>query len=138
MTTDLNRPLQFAHQLFQRLGAMADAVFVCGFEFRAGFAESGQKKIRIVAEAVYSARAEYNFAVPGPFGEDGFGIVGVAQQGHHAIVMSVALGLITERANELFIIARIGFRFAGVTGGMHTGLAIERIDANAGVIRQDR
>ena len=43
-----------------------------------------------------------------------------------------------KRGDQLGVVARIRFRLAGVARALHTGRAVQRLDADAGIIRERR
>src|SRR5258708_36664485 len=63
--------------------------------------------MRIVAESVLAAGLRDDLARPASFGDDRLGILRVAQENDHAVVVSAAVVLAGERLHELFVVGRI-------------------------------
>jgi hypothetical protein len=136
--TDTAKPPQLVGQFAQGLAAVRNGVLLILAEFGTGLAEFRDKEIGVVAEAALSAWGVDDFAVPAALGDQRLGVVGIAHQHHHAVVVRAAAGLPREGGDELFVVARIGFRLARIAGGIHAGRAVERLDADTGVVGQRR
>jgi len=102
----------------------------------AGEPALGIEKMRIVAEPRGATRRVDDRAVPSAFGEDRLGIVRVAQQSQHAIIMRAAIGDPGEIGDELVVIAPVRARLAGVTRRLHAWRAVKRRDAHARIVGQ--
>ena len=69
-------------------------------------------------------------------------IVGAAHQHDHAVVMGFTVGFARHQIQQLFIVARIllltpaAGRLAGKARRIHAGRAVQRINANPGIVCQ--
>src|SRR5260221_1300222 len=134
---------QLREQPPQRLAAVADEILLLGIELGGGLAEIPQEKMRVVAESVRSAGLRDDLARPASFGDDRLGILRVAQENDHAVIVSAAVVLVGEQLHELFVVARILHfapgrrarrRLPGESRRVHAGLSAERPHANARII----
>src|SRR3569623_1044887 len=116
--TDSAKPFQLVGQFAQGLATMRDGILLVFAEFGPGFPKLGQQEIRVVAEAVLAARRVDDLAVPAPLGNEWLGVVGIAHQHHHAIVVGAAVGLALQGGDAHFVVARVGHRLAGVRASM--------------------
>src|SRR6266849_5092791 len=129
---------QLRQQPPQGLAAVADEILLFGIELGGGLAEVSQEKMRIVAESVRAAGLGDDLARPASFGDDWFGILRVAQENDHAVVVSAAVALAGEKLHELFVVARIRPWLAAKPRRVHAGLPAERPHANARIVRKRR
>ena len=60
----------------------------------------------------------------------------MTHQHDHAIIMRPAVGLFAQRLNQFQVVPLIRFGFSRVTRRQDARIAIERVDANAGIIGQ--
>src|SRR6266849_3099377 len=127
---------QLRQQPPQGLAAVADEILLFVIELGGGLAEVSQEKMRIVSESVRAAGLGDDLARPASFGDDWFGILRVAQENDHAVVVSAAVALAGEQLHELFVVARIRPRLAGKPRRVHAGLSAERPHANARIVGQ--
>ena len=132
----------FGGQSFQqsghRLAPVREAVLGVGVEFGGGFSGVRDEEQRVVAEALGAARAGEDFAVPFAFGDDRLRIVGAPAEYQHADEVGAAVVLPGEVGEQLFVIAGVRFRFAGIAGRDHAGGATQGAHAEAGIVGQGR
>ena len=115
---------------------MAESVFLFRREFRCGFIQRRDVKVRIVAEAVAASGRIDNFAGPAAFTDDRSGVGGVAHKHQCAVEMGVAVVLACQFLNEFGVVVGVTGAIAGEAGGVDAGGAVERVHAEAGVVRQ--
>src|SRR5258706_2262375 len=125
---------QLREQPPQRLAAVAHEILLLRIELGGGLAEIPQEKMRIVAESVRAAGLRDDLARPASFGDDRLGILRVAQEHDHAVVVSAAVVLAGEQLHELFVVAHVRPRLAGESRRVHAGLSAERAHANARIV----
>ena len=63
--------------------------------------------MRVVSETAIALWLINDFAVPTAFGNDGFGIVGMANGHQNACVVSVAIGFVFEFFNQKGVVFRV-------------------------------
>ena len=73
------------------------AFFSSGVSSRRRAARAPAAEMRIVAETVRAARSGDDFPVPAAFGDQRLGIVGVAHQHDHAVVVRAAVAACAQR-----------------------------------------
>src|SRR5262245_15888054 len=132
--------IQEGHELLEREAAMADAILVLRVQLSGRLAEFSYQEQRVVSKAVRAARCARDLAVPYAFGDQGFAILGVSHQHHHASV--VGTPVVLQVPQKLLVVAAIARLAAavttGVVGRMHARLATERGNAQAGIVGQCR
>src|SRR5262245_23698378 len=122
----------------QRLAAVADGVLLVRGKLGRRLAESGKVEMGVVAEAAGATRRGYDLPMPAPLRDQGLGVVGVAHQDHHTIVVSAPVGAALEQADELLVVALIGLRLAREPRRVHARLARKGGGADPGVVRERR
>src|SRR5471030_477250 len=119
---------------------MRQPVLVLGIEFGRGLAQLGQKKMRIVAEAVVTTRFAPDLAPPAAFADQRLRVGRVAHQHHGAIIVGAAVGAGGERGYQFVVVARVALFAAGcvtsIARRVHAGLAAKRDRTQSGIIRQ--
>src|SRR5215471_13212274 len=121
-----------------RLAAVRQLVLPLHGKLGARQARRRVEKMRIVAEPSAAARSVDDAAVPAPIGEDRLGIGFMADECEHAVVVCPPVGDSCQIGDELFVVARVGFWFAGVARRLDAGRAAERNHANPRVVRESR
>ncbi|MPN26055.1 hypothetical protein SDC9_173477 [bioreactor metagenome] len=120
---------------------MRAPVLLGGVEFRRGGAGVRQEEIRVVAKTAQATWHVEDFAVPFAFSDDRLRVVGAAHEDQEADEVRLAFSHLREGGEvgeQLLVVARVGFRFAGIAGGKDTGGAAERPDAQAGIVGERR
>src|SRR5260221_6305912 len=125
---------QLREQPPQRLAAVADEILLLRIELGGGLAEIPQEKMRVVAESVRSAGLRDDLARPASFGDDRLGILRVAQENDHAVIVGAAVVLAGEQLHELLIVARLRPWLAGGSRRVHAGLSTQRGQANSRIV----
>ena len=111
-------------------------------QFGAGEARFQVLEVRIVAETPRSSRRRHDLAIPPPFRENWLGIVGVARQREHAVVVGTPIIRSGEGGDQLRIVPRVGSGLAGVACGCTPGAPARALtqtpesSASAGKTRQ--
>src|SRR5437868_777264 len=130
--------IQSRDQRSQRLAAMRHGILQFQRHLRAAHPALRVAKMRVVAKAASATRLIGNCPPPRSFGNQRLRIVGAAHQYQHAVVMRAPICDAGEGGNQSGIVARVGFRIAGVTRALHARRAGERVDADARIVRQRR
>src|SRR5258706_337649 len=134
---------QLREQPPQRLAAVAHEILLLRIELGGGLAEIPQEKRGVVAEHVRPAGLGDDLPRPASFGDDRLGILRVAQENDHAVIVSAPVVLAGEQLHELFVVARILHfthgrrarrRLPGESRRVHAGLSAERAHANARIV----
>ena len=120
-------PFELFDEAGERLAAVREAVLFDGVEFGRGDAALGQEEQRVVAEAAVTAVVVDDRAVPFAFGDDRLRVVGVADEDDQRNEVRTPIGLSGEVGEQLFVVARIGFGFAGVARRIDARRAAEAI-----------
>src|SRR6185312_16836753 len=132
------RRLQELEQPGQRLAPVAEAVLFLRRELGRGFAERGEPEEGIVAKAAGSARRGCDLAVPFGLGHERTGVRGAAHEDKNAYVVRLSVALAFQFPKQLFVVARIRPRLARIARRMHARRAAQRVDADAGIVRERR
>ena len=120
------------------LTTVRNAVLGFGVEFGGGLAEFRYEEQRVVAEAAFATQGRQDFAVPFAFGDQRLRVFGVAHQHDDRDKMGAPVRVAAEIGEQLFIVAGVGFRLAGIACRIDAGGAAERGDAQAGIVGQGR
>ncbi len=78
----------------------------------------GSQNMRIVAEATVAALFVNYLAVPFALGDQRLGIVGMAHQHQHAVIMRAAVGNALHLAQQFLVVAASDFGLSGIARGI--------------------
>ena len=94
--------------------------------------------MRIVTESASAAGRIHDHAVPYALRQHRFGVTGVTHECQHTGVMRATIRHTAQRGDQFRIVARVGFRLAGIARALHSRRAAECPHAQAGIIGQRR
>ena len=119
---------------------MADAVLQRRVEFGRAHALLVREEHRVVAETAAAARREQHAAFPHAFGDQRLRVVGVAQQREHADEARGAAFVrhVAQRIQQFGDIRGVVAVTARVARAVQTRRAVQRIDAQTGIVGQRR
>src|SRR5882672_11185987 len=132
--------IQQGDEFLQRDAAVADAVLVSRVELRGRLAEFLDEKQGIVTKAVRAARRESDLAMPEALGDERIAVFGIFHQHHDAdVVCASAAGKIRQQFLVVPPVPLFPVTFpAGIVRGMHARGAVQRVDAQAGIVGERR
>src|SRR5438105_6868450 len=130
--------IQMCNQRPHCLAAMRHGILQFQRHLRPAHPALRVAKMRVVAKTASATRLIGNCPPPRSFGNQRLRIVGAAHQYQHAVVMRAPIRDPGEGGNQSGIVARVGFRIAGVARALHARRPVQRVDADAGIVCQRR
>src|SRR5689334_18019835 len=112
---------------------MRALVLLRGRKLGAGEPGLEVEKMRVISESAAAAWRVDDGAVPATFGENRLGVVAMAQQREHAVVMRTAVGHARELRDELFVVSPVRSGRAGIARRLHARRSGQCCDADAGI-----
>jgi len=113
---------------------MAGAILFLQRQFGGRQTDARQQEIRVVAETAAASGREDDLAVPFAFGKQRRGIVSVANQHDHAVVMRSAIRSPRISSTIFRLLRSFGFGLSGKPRGIHAGRAVEGINQDSRIV----
>src|SRR6266481_1182054 len=117
---------------------MRKLVFLFKRELGAGKARFDVEKMRVVTETAAPAWQIDDRSLPSAFGQYRLGVVAMAHEREHAVIMRAAISDARELFDQLGVVAGVGRRLSREASRLHAGRAVQRVDTYARVIGKRR
>src|SRR5258706_494286 len=130
--------LQRIAEQCQRLAPVTHEILSGRRKFRSSLPKFRIQEQRVVAQTTGPTRRAHNLALPQPLRNQRLRIPRVTHHHDYAVIVRLAIRPLGKRFEQFCVVTLVRLGFTGISRGVHARGPAQRIDTDAGIVRQRR